>query len=152
MPVFVHSSIIEASVEEVFGFHERPDAFDLLTPPELGIRVLRREGGLAAGAETLIEMPLLPFLPRLFRIEWLARHTEYRPPFLFRDEQVRGPFHYWRHEHRFEAVGAQTKLTDFITFHLPGGVMADWLGAPLVRFQLRRLFAFRHMMTKTYCE
>jgi ligand-binding SRPBCC domain-containing protein len=155
--VFVYSSVIAAPLERVFAFHERPDAFALLAPPWAGIEVIRREGGLEVGAETLISMPLLPFLPqslspKLLRLEWLARHTEYDPPKLFVDEQVSGPFRYWRHEHKMEAVGGGTLLSDYITFCLPGGVIVDGLGAGFVRMGLRRVFSFRHMMTKNYCE
>ncbi len=152
MPLFVHSSIIEAPVEKVFAFHERPDAFPLLTPPWAGIEVLRREGGLEVGAETLISMPLIPFLPSWPRVEWLARHTAYEPPTKFVDEQVRGPFRYWRHEHKMESLGERTLLSDEISFCLPGGVIVNWCGAAFVRMELRRVFAFRHMMTKNYCE
>lgn len=152
MGVFVYRSEIAAPVERVFAFHEREDAFALLAPPWAGIEVIRRQGGLAVGAETLISMPLLPFLPKLIRFEWLARHTDYEPPRMFADEQVRGPFRYWRHEHKMEAVGERTLLTDKITFCLPGGVIVDWFGAAFVRMGLRQVFAFRHMMTKKYCE
>lgn len=157
MGSFVYTSRIQAPVERVFAFHERPDAFALLSPPWAGIEVIRREGGLAVGAETLISLPMIPFwpkslLPNLLRLEWLARHTKYEPPKLFADEQVRGPFRYWKHEHKMEAVGGETLLTDDITFCLPGGVIVNRIGAAFVRMGLRRVFAFRHMMTKKFCE
>jgi ligand-binding SRPBCC domain-containing protein len=152
LPTFIASSLIDAPIEKVFAFHERPDAFQLLTPPDAGVEIVRREGGLAVGAETLVRVPLIPLGKGFWRVNWLARHTEFDPSRLFVDEQVSGPFRYWRHEHRMEAEGAYTRLTDHITFRLPGGFLADFLFAPFVRLQLRAMFSFRHMMTKNYCE
>ncbi len=152
MPTFVATSLIQAPRDKVFAFHERPDAFALLTPPSAGVEIVRRVGGLAVGAETLVRVPLIPLGKGYWRVDWLARHTSYQPPSLFVDEQVEGPFRSWRHEHRMEAVGNATRLTDHITFHLPGGLLADLVIAPFVRLQLHHMFAFRHMMTKKYCE
>ena len=42
---YERSVLIDAPVETVFGFHERADALELLTPPGQRIEVLRREGG-----------------------------------------------------------------------------------------------------------
>ncbi len=148
---FLARTQIQASIEKVFAFHERPDAFELLAPPGAGIEILRREGGLQVGAETLIRLPLIPWAGR-WKIEWLARHTVYLPPHLFVDEQIRGPFAYWRHEHRFEARGDATLLEDRIHFCLKGGPILDFFGGPIAKIQLRRMFQFRHMMTKKYCE
>ena len=49
---FKHFSIINAPVEVVWKFHERPDILQILTPPWQPVQVVRREGGLLAGAIT----------------------------------------------------------------------------------------------------
>jgi ligand-binding SRPBCC domain-containing protein len=152
LPTFTYSSHISAPVERVFAFHERPDAFALLTPPESGVIILRRDAGLQVGAETLINLPLIPLGKGLLRVEWLARHTQYEPPHLFADQQIYGPFTTWKHLHRFTVEGGGTRLTDEITFALPGGAVLNWFAAPFVRLKLRQMFAFRHRITKKYCE
>lgn len=144
MPKFVHSSVIPAPVEAVFAFHERPDALEMLTPPFAPVRVIRKEGGLAPGAVVELEVPLGPF-----RRRWVARHTEYQKNRLFADVQEQGPFRRWMHHHRFEALSAsETRLTDEIDFSLPGGALIDFFGAWVARWQLRRMFRFRHEATR----
>ncbi|MDB9378046.1 cyclase, partial [Nodularia sphaerocarpa CS-585A2] len=49
---FQHSSVINAPLEVVWKFHERPDILQLLNPPWQPVQVVRREGGLEAGAIT----------------------------------------------------------------------------------------------------
>lgn len=143
MPTFVKSVIVNAPVEAVFGFHERPDALPLLSPPFPPIRVVRKRGGIEAGAEVEI---------RIGPIRWHARHTEYERNRLFVDVQERGPFARWVHRHEFEAMGPQTRLTDRVDFALPGGTVINLLLAPFVRLGLRQMFAHRHAVTRRMCE
>jgi ligand-binding SRPBCC domain-containing protein len=61
-----------------------------------------------------------------FGVPWelTSRITAFDPPLRFVDEQIRGPFHSFRHEHLFESVGGGTRMTDIVEFEAPGG----WLG------------------------
>ena len=45
--------------------------------------------------------------------------TELERPTRFVDEQVRGPFRWFRHEHLFEAKEAGTLMTDRVSFQAP---------------------------------
>lgn len=135
---FEYSSLIDAPVEVVFAFHERPDAIRLLTPPWMLPRVERLKGeGLEAGVELVVTTGLI--------LRWHARHVAYEKNRLFVDEIVSGPMKRWRHEHRFEPRGEQTLLTDWIEYEPKG---PDFL----VRPGLRCLFRYRHRVTRAHCE
>jgi ligand-binding SRPBCC domain-containing protein len=132
------TSLIQAPVETVFGFHERPDAIQLLTPWWLFPKFERLKGqGLEAGVELVVTTG--------FVTRWHARHVAYEKNRLFTDVIVSGPMKQWRHEHRFEPVGGATRLTDSIDFEPKGP-------APLAKAGLRWLFAYRHQVTRRYCE
>jgi ligand-binding SRPBCC domain-containing protein len=147
MMQFSYSSRIQAPVTTVWAFHERPDVLTLLTPPWQAVSVLRREGGLGVGAESEFRLFLGP-IP----LPWLAHHTACDRYCEFIDEQVTGPFAYWQHRHQFVPEGDATRLTDAIAFSLPGGWVSDALGGWFVQAQLDRLFAYRHQVTRRYCE
>ncbi len=148
MPSFVYSSVIDAKVSRVFAFHESPEALEQLMPPWQPAKVLSRSGGLQPGARVELLVPLGPFHRR-----WVARHTEYVRDRLFVDVQEEGPFRSWTHRHEFnEESPNRTRLTDRIEFSLPGGVPIDFLGAWFARLQLRRMFAYRHAVTRRLCE
>jgi ligand-binding SRPBCC domain-containing protein len=69
------------------------------------------------------------------------------------DEQIEGPFASWVHRHEFEAVDAETtRLTDHVTFTLPGGPIVNALFGRLVALSLVPMFRFRHAATKAACE
>ncbi|BCL34023.1 SRPBCC family protein [Nostoc sp. MS1] len=144
---FQHSSVINASPEVVWKFHERSDILQLLTPPWQPMRVVRREGGLEVGAITEFKLFLGP-VP----LTWLARHTECEKYRLFTDTQISGPFESWIHRHRFELENGKTKLTDDISYVMPGGDAVEFIGGWLVQAQLEAMFRYRHFVTKRECE
>lgn len=144
MPVFVRQLLVRAPVAQVFAFHEREDALPRLSPPFPPLRVVSRDGGIRPGARVDL---------RIGPICWLALHTAYEPNRLFVDEQVEGPFASWVHRHEFEAVDAgTTRLTDHVTFTLPGGPIVNALFGRLVALSLVPMFRFRHAATKAACE
>jgi ligand-binding SRPBCC domain-containing protein len=144
VPVFVRQLVVRAPVAQVFAFHEREDALPRLSPPFPPVRVISREGGIRPGARVDL---------RIGPIRWLALHTVYEPNRLFVDEQIEGPFASWVHRHEFEAVDAQTtRLTDHVTFSLPGGPIVNALLGRLVALSLVPMFRFRHRATKAACE
>ena len=143
MPTFVKSVLIDAPARDVFGFHERDDAFALLSPSFPPAREISRTGGIQTGAQVILQVG--PF-------RWIARHTAYEQDRLFVDEQVRGPFRSWVHRHEFEAVDGKTKLTDRIEYQLPGGTVVNLLLGWLVNAGLANMFRHRHRVTREFCE
>lgn len=144
---FRFSSFVKASPSAVMAFHERPDAIDRLRPPWQPMQVLRRTGGLEAGAEVEFRVWMGP-VP----VRWLARHIAFEPGRFFTDIQVHGPFRQWVHTHRFVAQGDGTLLSDEIECSLPGAPLADWLFGWLVKLQLAAMFRYRHAVTRRICE
>jgi ligand-binding SRPBCC domain-containing protein len=136
MATFIKSVLIDAPVERVFAFHERPDALELLTPPFPPVRILYKSGGIHVGARVVL---------RVGFTKWVALHTAYEKDRLFIDQQVEGPFKSWVHRHEFAAVEGKTRLTDHVEFEFPG---LSWAVKP----GLVHMFRYRHRVTRRYCE
>ncbi len=135
-------SFIAASPERVFAFHERPDAFALLTPWWSGARVVRPAASLRPGERALLVLGRGPL-----SVAWEAVHEVYEPPKCFVESQVRGPFRSWRHRHLVLPEGDGARLRDELEYTLPGGSLAPVLDLVLRAF-LGRLFAYRHRITR----
>lgn len=145
---FKASVLIARPVEEVFDWHERPGAFERLVPPWTRVEVLRRSGGIHDGGEVELRSRLGPIW-----MNWQVRHRDYQRPVLFRDVALRSPFARWEHAHRFERISpTTTRLTDEIEYQLPGGAAGRRLGGGKAHRELRRLFAYRHEVTKADVE
>ncbi len=68
------TSTLPVSAEEAFTWHERPGAFERLTPPWERVEVLERTGGVRDGARTVLRMHIGP-VP----LRWVAVHRDYAP-------------------------------------------------------------------------
>jgi ligand-binding SRPBCC domain-containing protein len=145
---FVQESLMRATPERVFAFHELPDALNRLTPPWESARVIQPAESLRVGSRAIVETRIF----FLFKTRWVARHSAYDPPRMFEDVQDSGPFKSWRHRHVIEAHASGATLRDEIEYEPPLG----WLGkfaAPLIIVpRLRRLFEYRHRVTREWCE
>jgi len=120
----------------VFDFFSDAFRLEALTPPWLHFTVLTpRPIAIAAG--TRIDYRLrLHGVP----IRWQSRISVWEPPLRFVDEQARGPYRRWRHEHVFEDVPEGTLCRDVVDYAVWGG---RWIDFALVRRDLRSIFAFR---------
>ena len=141
MPVFEHVSRYPFPREQVFAWHQREGAVTRIMPPGMARILARPTDGINAGSEVRLRLthPLL----RGHGLRWDVRHAELVPGERFVDEQLRGPFKVWRHEHLFaDGPGGSTVLTDRITWELPVRLPAGFDQA-LLEMQLDGLLLFR---------
>ena len=122
---------------DVFAFFADALNLEAITPPWLHFRILTappiemREG-------TIIDYRLrLRGVP----IRWQSEIIAWEPPRRFVDEQRRGPYRRWIHEHTFEEHDGATVVRDRVDYAVPGGAAVDRL---VVARDLDRIFAFRH--------
>ena len=125
---------------EVFPFFAEAGNLEAITPPWLRFRVLT-PGPLEMRRGALIDYRLrLRGVP----IRWRTEITAWEPPDRFVDEQVRGPYRLWVHEHTFEPEtrgGIEgTRVRDHVRYAVPGGALVDAL---FVRREVAAIFAFR---------
>lgn len=132
------TTVLPRSIEEAFAFFTDVGNLERITPPELAFRILTATP-VEIAAETIIDYRL-----RLFAVPfgWRTRIAAWEPPHRFVDEQLRGPYHTWRHRHEFEPVAGGTRMTDRVTYRLPGHPLSQ-PAHPLVRRQLDRIFRYR---------
>jgi ligand-binding SRPBCC domain-containing protein len=145
---FVKESLIRATPDRVFAFHEQPDVLTQLLPPWESARVIQAARISEVGAEAILETKILgPITMR-----WVARHTVYEPPNLFEDVQVKGPFRSWRHRHIIESHRDGAVLRDEIDYEPPLGFLGRAVAPLLVQQRLEKLFSYRHEVTRRWCE
>ena len=145
---FVATTRISASAEAVFDWHEAPGAFGQLTPSWGRVRVLRHEGGIRDGARVTLLVGPAPFCLR-----WELEHRDYQHGRSFTDLQRSGPFRHWEHVHRMIPQGPHAcVLEDRIEYELPLGALGGLFGRVFVQRKLKRLFAYRHAVTRRAFE
>ncbi len=136
-------SEMPASADALFAWHERPGAFDRLTPAWMPATVLGRFGGIKDGARVSLSVPVGPV-----QTTWELVHEGYVAGRQFRDVQVRGPFASWEHTHSMEPIDAERSvLEDRIRFRLPVAPFGALVAGTFTRERLERLLRWRHALT-----
>jgi ligand-binding SRPBCC domain-containing protein len=136
---FSTSATLPLPRERVFDFFADAGNLEIITPPELRFRIVTPVP-IAMGEGALIEYRL-----RLMGVPfgWLTRISKWNPPHEFIDEQLKGPYKTWVHRHTFsDAPRGGTTIVDAVTYSLPLSPLGE-LAAPLVNFQVRRIFRYR---------
>jgi hypothetical protein len=132
-----HSSLwLPRPLDELFAFFADAHNLEILTPPWLRFEVLTpRPIDLRQGVKIDYKLRIhgLP-------IRWQSEITAWEPPHRFVDEQLRGPYRVWRHEHRFRKEHAGTVAEDHIVYAVPGGALVNRL---FVSPDVEKIFAFR---------
>jgi ligand-binding SRPBCC domain-containing protein len=126
---------VRRPLPDVFAFFADCRNLEVLTPPELQFRIL------TPGAHEVRRGLRIDYRLRIWGIpfQWQSLISVWEPGRRFVDEQTRGPYRRWRHEHRFQAVDDGTIVTDRVDYSVPGGAIAH----RIVRPQLMRIFRYR---------
>lgn len=133
--------------DDVFPFFADARNLQEITPPNLGFRILTSEADLRAmRAGRLIDYRIrMRGLP----MRWRTCIMEWNPPRSFVDEQLRGPYALWRHEHTFDEIvgpdGEQwTRMRDRVLYRPPfGRVIGGMANRFFVQRELRAIFTHR---------
>jgi ligand-binding SRPBCC domain-containing protein len=129
--------------EEVFPFFSDAHNLQAITPEFLHFEVLTPAPITMAPGVKLDYRLTVRGLP----LRWQSEITVWEPPHRFVDEQRKGPYRLWRHEHRFESRDGGTLATD----HVQYAVWLDWLVHPLlVQRDVQRIFAFRQQKLREH--
>ncbi len=136
-------------IEAVFEFFGDAGNLEAITPPWLGFDILTPKP-IEMGVGTLIDYRIrLKGVP----MRWRTRISAWEPPTRFIDEQLKGPYTLWKHEHRFRPESrdgqAGTWCEDVVRYRVPMSGVWPWLGVGrvadriMVRRDLRRIFEYR---------
>lgn len=128
--------------EEVFGFFADPANLERLTPGWLRFEIITKLPGVIKKGFQLNYRLRIHGVP----IKWQSVISDWQPPYRFVDQQTRGPYRLWVHEHNFIEQSGGTLVGDNVQYSVPGGILVQkFIVAP----DLDRIFKYRHMVLQT---
>jgi ligand-binding SRPBCC domain-containing protein len=126
---------VHAPLAQAFEFFADAANLERLTPPWLRFSI-RTAMPVVMHAGREIEYRIhLYGVP----IRWVSVIEVWEPGLRFVDRQLTGPYLWWRHEHRFEAIGEATRVIDDVAYR----PRAAWLTGRLVERDVERIFEYR---------
>jgi len=132
---------IPGSINEIWNFFAQPGNLAKITPAGMDFRIISEwnEGDLYPGQ--IIEYTVRPLLG--ISVYWMTEITQVRHESFFIDEQRKGPYALWHHQHHFETIEGGVKMTDLVHYNNPLGFLGEIANVILVKKKLKDLFEYR---------
>jgi len=81
-----------------------------------------------------------------------SKITAFEKPYHFRDEQLKGAFKCFYHDHFFESTDGCTVMKDVFVFESPFGFVGQIFNKLVLTNYMRRFLSERNALIKTYAE
>ncbi len=89
----------------------------------------------------MIEYTVRPMLG--IPMNWITEIKTVKNHSFFVDEQRKGPYRIWHHEHHFKEVEGGVEMTDIVSYELPLGFLGRLMHPILVKNKLKEIFDYR---------
>ena len=131
---------VNASLIAAWDFLKRPENLNLITPEDLFFSIVSEvpeemHDGLIV--EYRIKIPLMG------RQRWVSEIKQIKEPYSFVDEQIIGPYKFWRHYHELAVVEDKVRSVDRVDYEVPFGMLGRLLHYLFIRKTLDRIFNYR---------
>ena len=133
------NQFINKPIEEVFQFFSKPENLSVITPAKLGFKILS-PNPIKMEVGRLIDYNIyLMGIP----IHWRTLITDYEPPNMFVDQQIKGPYAMWHHTHTFHKVKGGVEIKDRVVYSIPFGFLGRLLNYLWIKRDLNNIFLHR---------
>jgi len=135
------------TLDEAWQFFATPRNLNEVTPDDMVFEIVSDlPDSMYAGL--LINYRLKPMLN--IPINWCTEITHIKEKEYFVDEQRKGPYRIWHHEHHFEAVEGGVLMTDLLHYDI-GKSLFGWIAGKLfVHKKVKAIFDYRYKALQTY--
>lgn len=83
-------------------------------------------------------------------IDWCTEITHIKEKEFFVDEQRKGPYSMWHHEHHFKTVEGGVLMTDILYYDIGKSIFGWMAGKLFVHNKIRDIFNYRYQILETY--
>ncbi len=133
---------IPVSLKESWDFFSNPHNLLAITPTFLNLKIKDTIYGEEAYAGQIITYNVKPLLG--IPIFWMTEITHVEKYKLFVDEQRKGPYSLWHHQHHFKAIEGGIEMTDIVHYSVPFGFLGNMANKLFVKKQLKKIFTHRY--------
>ena len=133
---------IPVSLEEAWKFFSNPHNLVELTPAFLNLKITNELFGGEVYAGQVMLYTVKPLLG--ISVNWMTEITHVESHKLFVDEQRKGPYQLWHHQHHFKMIEGGVEMTDLVHYRLPFSFLGDIAHSTIVRKKLTDIFTYRY--------
>jgi len=134
------TQFIKTDLKTAWDFFSSPGNLKKITPDYMGFDV-KTELPDKMYEGLMIEYTVKPLLG--IPMNWITEIKTVKELEFFVDEQRKGPYKIWHHEHHFKEVDGGVEMTDIVSYELPLGILGRIMHPFLVQKKLEEIFDFR---------
>ena len=147
MTKLYQEQLLPLPLEEAWNFFATPKNLNEVTPNDLVFKITstlpeKMYEGL------IITYRIQPLLN--ISINWCTEITHIKEQEYFVDEQRKGPYNIWHHEHHFKSVGGGILMTDILHYDIGKSIFGKIAGKLFVHKQVQQIFRYRYKALETY--
>jgi ligand-binding SRPBCC domain-containing protein len=141
------TQFLPITLKEAWDFFATPKNLNEVTPDELTFEITSElpekmyEG-------LIITYRIRPMLN--IPLNWCTEITHIRENEFFVDEQRKGPYNIWHHEHHFKPVEGGILMTDIVHYDIGKSILGWIAGKLFVDRQVEEIFKYRYKTLETY--
>lgn len=137
----IRKQLIKRPIDDVWDFFTDPKNLEKLTPDNMSFVITSENHDGIIYPGQIITYKVAPILN--IPLFWMTEITHVIPNKLFVDEQRRGPYKLWHHQHIFEDTEEGVLMTDKVHYELPLSILGSVAHNMFVKRQLNDIFDFR---------
>lgn len=141
MHILKYSQTLPLNLSACWDFFSSPANLKVLTPEHLDFNITNLNDSKKMYPGQIITYTIRPILN--IPIEWVTEITQAQQPDYFIDEQRFGPYKFWYHEHRFNAIANGVEMIDTIYYQLPCGILGKILNSIKIKHDIECIFSYR---------
>jgi hypothetical protein len=131
---------VKTDMATCWDFFSDPKNLSKITPQSMGF-IVRTELPDKMYEGLMIEYTVRPMLG--IPMNWITEIKTVKNHSFFVDEQRKGPYRIWHHEHHFKEVEGGVEMTDIVSYELPLGFLGRLMHPILVKNKLKEIFDYR---------
>ena len=135
------TQVVNMSLKEAWEFFSSPANLKKITPPHMGFNITSDLGDGKMYSGMIISYIVKPVLG--IPLTWVTEIKNVEHEKYFVDEQRKGPYALWHHQHHFREVEGGIEITDIVNYILPFGILGNIAHTLFVRQQLEEIFDYR---------
>ena len=132
---------IPVSLQVAWDFFSNPANLQAITPVELNFIIISRHPGEKMYPGQILEYKVRPILG--ISLYWMTEITQVQEKELFIDQQRKGPFRMWHHQHHFLTIDGGVQMTDIVHYKSPLWLPGNLVNFLFIRKKLKEIFEYR---------
>ena len=132
---------IPFTIEQAWAFYTNPQDLLTITPSSMKFSVIAEHHAERLYIDQVFEYKVSPIFG--IPLNWVSEIKEVNAPVYFMDEQRKGPYKFWQHQHYFKAIEGGVEVTDIIYYKNPLGILGTLANILFIKKKLRKIFEYR---------